>query len=166
MIGQLLNWKKCVHKNTSFKKLHVICYSWKSTIFSVSCFTNNFYMNIKLLSLRLEGVETLKYCCVCRPPCGKVTTMDARTRAIFPFSIWNTLFGQIWSKENIKIVSFSWNLVPRLIQIWRILVFTFSILGRKHPFSVNLVQKLNMVSLSWNLVPTILFIIFFNFKMF
>ena len=27
---------------------------------------------ITLLPLRLEGEETLKYCCVCRPPCGKV----------------------------------------------------------------------------------------------
>ena len=30
------------------------------------------YKDVILLSLRLEGEETIKYRCVCRPPCGKV----------------------------------------------------------------------------------------------
>ena len=44
--------------------------------------------------------------------------MDARTSANFPFSTGNTLFEQIWPKK-FKIVSLSWNLVPRLTRICR-----------------------------------------------
>ena len=45
--------------------------------------------------------------------------------------------------RKIKLVSFSWNLIPRLIRIWRIqwwysLFFCFE---RKYPFSANLVPK-------------------------
>ena len=41
-----------------------------------------------------------------------VTTMDARTSAIFSFSTGNSFFGQIWSKKKkIKIVNLSGNLV-------------------------------------------------------
>ena len=39
-----------------------------------------------------------------------------------------------------------------------VLVFTFSVLDRKHPFCANLVQKLNIVSLSRNLVPRLILI--------
>ena len=55
--------------------------------------------------------------------------------------------------QKIKIVSLSWNLVPKLIRIWRILmvVFTFSVFRQKYPFWPNLVQKIKIASLSWNL---------------
>ena len=43
-----------------------------------------------------------------------------------------------------------------LIQIWTIPWCTFSVLERKHPFWVNLVQKIKIVSLSWNLVPRLI----------
>ena len=42
--------------------------------------------------------------------------MDACASAIFLFSTENSLFGQIWSKKNIEIVSLSWNLVPWVIE--------------------------------------------------
>ena len=59
------------------------------------------------------------------PPCGKVliqfvTTMDECTSAIFPSSAGNSLFGQIWSTKKIKIVNLRCNLIPSLIQIYRI----------------------------------------------
>ena len=42
-------------------------YVIKATVLKIYVFySNNF------LSLRLEGIETLKYHCVCRPPFGKV----------------------------------------------------------------------------------------------
>ena len=41
------SFKKCIHKNTSFRKLHVISYSWESNKLSASFFTSSFYMNIK-----------------------------------------------------------------------------------------------------------------------
>ena len=53
-----------------------------------------------------------------------------------------------------QIVSLSWNLVLRLIQIceipWWCSLFVFLI---RKPFWVNLVQKIKTVSVSWNLVP-------------
>ena len=34
--------------------------------------TGRYFADVSKMSLRLEGEETLKYRCVCRPPCGKV----------------------------------------------------------------------------------------------
>ena len=74
-------------------------------------------------------------------------TMDASTSAI-------SLFEQIWSKKKIRMVSLSWNLVPRRIGIcriqWYCLLFLFK--TGNTLFWANLVQKLKIVSLSWNLV--------------
>ena len=35
-------------------------------------------------------------------------------------------------------------------------VFTFSVLDRKHPFWANLFQQIRIVSLSWNLIPRLI----------
>ena len=53
-----------------------------------------------------------------------------------------------------KIVSLSWDLVPRLIPTCRIQWHCsfFSVSDRKHRFWGNLVQKVKIVTLSWNLV--------------
>ena len=40
--------------------------------FLQNCLLSVTFLRSRLLSLRLEGVETLKYRCVCRPPFGKV----------------------------------------------------------------------------------------------
>ena len=64
------------------------------------------------------------------------------------FLFWNTLFGQIWSKN--KIISLSWNVAFRLIRICRI--HWGCSLFQKHPFWANLVQKVKIDSLSWNSV--------------
>ena len=42
-----LRFKKCVHKNTSFRKFHVICCSYESIEFSVCFLTNTLNINIK-----------------------------------------------------------------------------------------------------------------------
>ena len=73
------------------------------------------YSESYFLSLRLEREETLKYRCVCRPPCGK-------------FNIISNDYGRTQKCG-------------------------FSVLDRKHPFSINLVQKIKIVSLSWNFLP-------------
>ena len=39
-----------------------------------------------------------------------------------------------------------------------LVVFTFSVLQRKHPFWDNLVQKIKIVNLSWNCMPRIIWI--------
>ena len=94
---------------------------------------------------------------------------------VFTFSLLDQKL-LFWANlvQKIKIVSLSWNLVPRLIRICRILwsCFTgntllfkfgrknknfqfkqkFSVLDRKHPLRANLVQQIKIVSLSWNLV--------------
>ena len=81
--------------------------------------------------------------------------------------------------QKFKIVSLSWNLSPRLIQVCRIqwwcslflfqngntlfgqiwsnmqnsmVMFTFSVFDWKYPFRANLVQKINVVSLTWNFI--------------
>ena len=55
-----------------------------------------------------------------------------------------------------KIVSLSRNLLPRLIlnmyNPMVVVIFTFSVLDRKHPVWANLVQKSKIFSLSWHLV--------------
>ena len=62
--------------------------------------------------------------------------------------------------EKSKIVSLSWNLVSRLIQIWRNQWWCslFLFLSRKHPFWTNLVQKMKIVSLSWNMIFRLIWI--------
>ena len=77
------------------------------------------------MSLRLEGEETLKYYCDCQYPCRKVEYSWKRpwmhTRVIFPYLTRNTLYRQIWLKNNNKkTASVSWNLVTRTIWICRI----------------------------------------------
>ena len=62
--------------------------------------------------------------------------------------------------QKLKIISLSWNFVPKLIQICRIpwwcsLFFCFRL---EVPFWANLVQKIEIVSLSWNLVPRLIWI--------
>ena len=42
-----LSFKKRIHKNMSFRKLHVIYYSWKCSEFFVSFFANSNNMSIK-----------------------------------------------------------------------------------------------------------------------
>ena len=61
--------------------------------------------------------------------------------------------------QKIKIVSLSWNLVPRPIWICRILwSCLLFLLHWKHPFCSNLVRKIKIFSLSWNLVPSLIWI--------
>ena len=65
----------------------------------------------------------------------------------------------LWANlvQNIKIISLSWNLVPRPIWICRIQWWCslFFVLDWKYFFWANLVQQTKIVSLSWNLAPTV-----------
>ena len=60
--------------------------------------------------------------------------------------------------RDIKIISRSWNLVARLIQICRIqwCCSFFFVFEWKYSFWPILVQKFKIVTLSWNLVPTLI----------
>ena len=75
---------------------------------------------------------------------------------VFTFSVlhWKHPF---WANlvHKIKIISLSWNLVPRLIWIYRIqwLYSLFLFFRLETPFLGKLFQKIKFVSLSWNLVP-------------
>ena len=60
--------------------------------------------------------------------------------------------------QNVKIISLSWNLAPRLIRIckfqwWCSLFFVFN---QKYPFCANLVQNVKIISLNWNLVASLI----------
>ena len=119
---------------------------WSALAENRSLFTTYMWQDIKV-------EETLKCHWVCRPPYGEVSTMDARTRAIFQFSTGNTLFGQICSKK-IKFVSLNWNLVPTLIRVCRIKCWcsNFSFLTGNTPFWTNLFKKIKTVIYGWDLV--------------
>ena len=75
---------------------------------------------------------------------------------VFTFSVldWKHPF---WANlvQKIKIVSLSWNLVPRIIRIRRIQwgCSFFFVLEGKHSFWANLVQQIKVVRLSLNSVP-------------
>ena len=64
---------------------------------------------------------------------------------------------------------FSWNLVPKLIQICRIQwwsppfsifkkKYLFSVFGQKYPLWANLIQEIKILSLNWNLVSKLIWI--------
>ena len=55
-------------------------------------YSYNFTCLLLLLSLRLEGEETLKYRCVCRPQCGKV--QYSRSRPWMHAQMWFFRFQQ------------------------------------------------------------------------
>ena len=56
----------CLNKLNKVKRLCFISFKNKILVLFI------FFVLRYFLSLQLEGVETLKYCCVCRPPHGKV----------------------------------------------------------------------------------------------
>ena len=59
--------------------------------------------------------------------------------------------------QKVKIVSLSWNLVARLIQIYRIQWWcSLFVLNQKYLRWANLLQKFKIVSLRWNLVPRLI----------
>ena len=138
-------WYFTLDKEKNRFKVFVNC--WNKTV-------------MQYLSLRLEGEEILKYRCVCPSRAERfniVRNNHGRTHKC-DFSVSNRKY-LFWENlvQNIKIVSLSWNLVPRLIRIcgpqwW----YLFFILERKHPFWANLVQRIKTASLSWNLVSSLI----------
>ena len=69
------------------------------------------------------------------------------------FWMKNTLFGQTWSKK--QNCQFKPKFGPKTNSNMQnsIVLFTFSVLSRKHPFWAYLVQKIKIDSLNWKLVP-------------
>ena len=87
-----------------------------------------------------------------------IVSNDHRRTHKYNFSVFIRKYP-FWENlaHNIKIVSLSWNYVPRVIQICRfngnVHFFCFRL---ETPFLGNLVQKIKIVSLSWNLVPRLI----------
>ena len=86
---------------------------------------------------------------------------------MFVFSVFGRKYSLFWKfVSKIKIVSWSWNLEPRLIQIcrknskirWYWYFSFFFFIDRKYPSCVNLVQKFKRVSVRRNLVPRLIWI--------
>ena len=97
----------------------------------------------------------------------ELTFTTQKTNACSPWTAcsvfnWQYQFSWVNLVQNFKFISLNWNFVPRLIKICRIswwcslflfstgiyaelcrkyVVFTFSVLGQKNPFWVNLVKK-------------------------
>ena len=60
--------------------------------------------------------------------------------------------------QKVKVISWIWNLVARLIRICRIQWYCslFFVFQWKYPFWTNFVQKIKIVTWSWKLVPTLI----------
>ena len=104
-------------------------------------------------TLRAFVLSCYKYCCVCRPSCKKgliqqEVTMDTRKDVNFQFWTRNTLFGQIWPKnQNCQSkVKFGTQTNSHMQNFMA--MFTFPFFDQKYPFWVILVQKIKIVSLS------------------
>ena len=81
------------------------------------------HRSVVFSSLRLEGEETLKYCCVCRSPCGIVYySNDHGITHKCDYSVFDRKFAFRANlvKKKKKIVGWSENLVSRLTWIRRI----------------------------------------------
>ena len=117
--------------------------------------------NSGFLSLRLEGEETLKYGCVCRPTCGKfqyskqVTTIDALKVRFFCFRLKLRFLGKFVPKNQTCQFKLKFGSQTYSNMQHSIVVFTFSFLNQKYPFCGNLVQNLKIVSLSLYFVLTL-----------
>ena len=121
------------------------------------------------MSLQIEGEEALKNRCVCDTRAEKfniISNNHGRTRKC-NFSVSDCKY-RFWANlvQNIKKVSLSWNMVPRLIRIcrvhWLCSLFPFltkniqnTLFGQIWPKIQNCQSLMTMV-LSWDLVPTII----------
>ena len=95
--------------------------------------------------------------CQFKLKCGTHTNLNMwNSMALFIFSVLDRKHP-FWANlvQKIKVVSLSWNVVPRLIQICRIHCWCsyFPFYLGNSLFGQNLVQKIKIVSLSRNLVP-------------
>ena len=109
----------------------------------------------------LPSLSCYKYRCAYRPPCKKINIVrnNHRHTQRWEFSVLDrehTFRANLVQK--IKIVSLSWNLVPRLI--WTCTVqwwcWFFSVFDPKYVFWANLTQKSKICSLNWSLVPRLI----------
>ena len=80
-------------------------------------------VSASLLSLRLKGEKTLKWPCVCWPRVEKfdIVSNDHGRTQNYSFSVLDQKYPFcLFLVQNVKTDILRWNLVSRLIQIWRI----------------------------------------------
>ena len=88
-----------------------------------------------------------------------------RLTRIWRIQWWCSFFVYFWLEvffrgnmfQEFKNICWSWNFETETnSNIWKLMAVFFSLLDRKYPFLVNLVQKFKFVALTWNLVPRLL----------
>ena len=77
-----------------------------------------------------------------------IVSSNTHTSAIFPFPTRNTLFGQIWSKNQFCQFKLKYGTYTKSNMRNSMEMFTFSVFDWKYPFWATLVQKIKIVSLS------------------
>ena len=93
---------------------------------------------LKYLKTTVEMTFTIKKANACSP-------WTASSVFNWKYLFWVNLV------QKFKIISLSWNFVPRLIRICRILWWCSHFLfSTEMPFWANFVRKVKVVSLSWN----------------
>ena len=75
--------------------------------------------------------------------------MGARKTAIFLFQTENTLSEQVWSKNQNCQLKLKFGTNTNLNMQNSMVIFTFAVLDRKHPFWANLIQKIKIVSFEY-----------------
>ena len=126
-------------------------------IIKIGTFITNLTTWLLLLSLRLEGEKTLKYCCVCWPSC--MNDHDARTSAMFLLSTRKFPFwGHLVKKKKNQNYQFKlkFGIYTNSSMQNLIVVFILFVSDWKYLFWTNSVQKIIIVSLSWNLGPILI----------
>ena len=76
--------------------------------------------------------------------------------SLFSFLTGNTLFGQIWSKNQTYYFKLKFGGQPNSSLEKLMMLFTFFVFDWKYPFGANLVQKIKIFSLRWNLILRII----------
>ena len=126
---------------------------WKQACVNIIC---NQLLYCSYMSLQIEGEEALKNRCVCDTRAEKfniISNNHGRTRKC-NFSVSDCKY-RFWANlvQNIKKVSLSWNMVPRLIRIrrvhWLCSLFLFWPKISKIPFLGKFGPKFKIVSLWW-----------------
>ena len=127
--------------------------NWKSLSFLFLKNLLQFIITYCFLPLRLEGGETLKYSCVCRPACGKVQYSKQRslTQAqvrFFCFPREIAFLGKFGPKNQNCQFKLKYNTQTNSDIQNSMVTFSFSIFDWEYLFWTNLVQKVKIVNLS------------------
>ena len=108
-------------------------------------FWANLVQKVKIISWSWNLVARLIWICRIQWCCS-----------LFLFLSGNTLFGQIWSKNQNCHFKLKFGTYSNSNMQNSMVMFILSVFDWKYPFWANLVQKIKIVTLSWNLVPTLI----------